>query len=107
LDFLCELPRHLSTDVMKHLGNDLKSHALLLVGLNFSDWVTRIFLRVSRQDPLSRVTLRERLGAGINFHFQLEDQVRNFCPKKRHLPSPDPGDQAPARSCRTVNRAGL
>jgi hypothetical protein len=176
LDFLCELPRHLSTDVMKHLGNDLKSHALLLVGLNFSDWVTRIFLRVSRQDPLSRVTLaswlaegppeavprsmvmffgrvnrsikviecdpaafaselarrwrehhpspvdstgfdaatgpqglafisyaredevaarrladglkthgcdvyfdRERLGAGINFHFQLEDQVRKYC----------------------------
>jgi hypothetical protein len=176
LDFLCELPRHLSTDVMKHLANDLKSHALLLVGLNFSDWVTRIFLRVSRQDPLSRVALaswladgppgamaqsmvmffgrvnqsikviecdpaafaselarrwrerhpspvdstgldaatgprglafisyaredevaarrladglkalgcevyfdRERLGAGINFHFQLEDQVRKYC----------------------------
>jgi hypothetical protein len=176
LDFLCELPRHLSTDVMKNLGNDLKSHALLLVGLNFSDWLTRIFLRVSRQDPLSRVTLaswladgppgsvaqsmvmffggvnrsikviecnpaafaselarrwreryplpanatafnaatgprglvfisyaredepaarclvdglkahgcdvyfdRERLGAGINFHFQLEDQVRKYC----------------------------
>jgi TIR domain/SIR2-like domain len=176
LDFLCELPRHLSTDVMKHLGNDLKSHALLLLGLNFSDWLTRLFLRVSRQDPLSRVTLaswladgppgamapsmviffggvnrsikviecdpaafaselvrrwqerhpspvgstgldaatglrglvfisyaredevaarsladglkaqgcdvyfdRERLGAGINFHFQLEDQVRKYC----------------------------
>ena len=176
LDFLCELPRHLSTDVMKHLGSDLKSHALLLLGLNFSDWLTRLFLRVSRQDPLSRVTLaswladgptdyaaqsmvmffggvnrsikviecdpaafaselarrwkerhpapvgptgfdattgprglvfisyaredevaarsladglkaqgcdiyfdRERLGAGINFHFQLEDQVRKYC----------------------------
>jgi TIR domain len=176
LDFLCELPRHLSTDVMKHLGNDLKSHALLLLGLNFSDWISRLFLRVSRQDPLSRVTLaswladgpsgavaqsmvmffggvnrsikviecdpvafaselarrwqeshrspvgpidfyattgprgfvfisyaredevaarsladglkahgcdvyfdRERLGAGINFHFQLEDQVRKYC----------------------------
>jgi hypothetical protein len=161
---------------MKHLGNDLKSHALLLLGLNFSDWLTRLFLRVSRQDPLSRVTLaswladgpsgavaqsmvmffggvsrnikviecepaafaselarrwqerhpapvgptgfdaasgmrglvfvsyaredegaartlaeglkehgcdvyldRERLGAGINFHFQLEDQVRRYC----------------------------
>ena len=176
LDFLCELPRHLSTDVMKHLGSDLKSHALLLLGLNFSDWITRLFLRVSRQDPLSRVTLacwladqptdsaaesmvmffggvnksikvlecnpaefasemarrwkerhpapatptgfdaaagpqglvfisyaredetaarsladglkaqgchvyfdRERLGPGINFHFQLEDQVRKYC----------------------------
>jgi hypothetical protein len=57
LDFLCELPRHLSTDVMRHLGNDLKSHALLLIGLSFSDWLTRLFLRVSRQNPLSRVTL--------------------------------------------------
>jgi hypothetical protein len=37
LDFLSELRRHLSADVMKHLGNDLKSHALLLLGLNFSD----------------------------------------------------------------------
>jgi hypothetical protein len=33
LDFLCELPRHLSTNVMKHLSNDLKSHALLMIGL--------------------------------------------------------------------------
>jgi hypothetical protein len=64
LDFLCELPRHLSTDVMKHLANDLKSHALLLLGLNFSDWLTRLFLRVSRQDPLSRVTLASWLADG-------------------------------------------
>ena len=64
LDFLCELPRHISTDVMKHLGNDLKSHALLLLGLNFSDWLTRLFLRVSRQDPLSRVTLASWLADG-------------------------------------------
>src|ERR1700722_7007644 len=64
LDFLCELPRHLSTDVMKHLGNDLKSHALLLLGLNFSDWLTRLFLRVSRQDPLSRVSLASWLADG-------------------------------------------
>ena len=65
LDFLCELPRHLSTDVMKHLGNDLKSHALLILGLNFSDWLTRLFLRVSRQDPLSRVTLASWLADGL------------------------------------------
>jgi TIR domain/SIR2-like domain len=64
LDFLCELARHLSTDVMKHLGYDLKSHALLILGLNFSDWVTRLFLRVSRQDPLSRVTLVSWLADG-------------------------------------------
>ncbi|MBV8451139.1 MAG: toll/interleukin-1 receptor domain-containing protein [Deltaproteobacteria bacterium] len=64
LDFLCELPRHLSTDVMKHLSSDLKSHALLLLGLNFSDWLTRLFLRVSRQDPLSRVTLASWLADG-------------------------------------------
>ena len=30
LDFLCEPPRHLSTDVMKYLGNDLKSHPLFV-----------------------------------------------------------------------------
>ena len=65
LDFLCELPRHLSTDVMKNLGNDLKSHALLILGLNFSDWLTRLFLRVSRQDPLSRVTLASWLADGL------------------------------------------
>jgi hypothetical protein len=64
LDFLCELPRHLSTDLMKNLSNDLKSHALLLLGLNFSDWITRLFLRVSRQDPLSRVTLSSWLADG-------------------------------------------
>ena len=64
LDFLCELSRHISTDVMKHLGNDLRSHALLLLGLNFSDWLTRLFLRVSRQDPLSRVTLASWLADG-------------------------------------------
>jgi hypothetical protein len=66
LDFLCELPRHLSTDVMKHLGSDLKSHALLLMGLNFSDWLTRVFLRISRQDPLSRVTLASWLAGGTS-----------------------------------------
>ena len=49
---------------MKNLGNDLKSHALLILGLNFSDWLTRLFLRVSRQDPLSRVTLASWLADG-------------------------------------------
>jgi hypothetical protein len=64
LDFLCELPRHLSTDVMKHLASDLKSHALLVLGLNFSDWLVRLFLRVTRQDPLSRVSLVSWVAEG-------------------------------------------
>ncbi|MBV9492186.1 MAG: toll/interleukin-1 receptor domain-containing protein, partial [Verrucomicrobia bacterium] len=64
LDFLCELPRHLSTDVMKHLASDLKSHALLALGLNFSDWLVRLFLRVTRQDPLSRVSLASWVAEG-------------------------------------------
>ncbi|HEY0793381.1 MAG TPA: toll/interleukin-1 receptor domain-containing protein [Chthoniobacterales bacterium] len=64
LDFLCELPRHLSTDVMKHLASDLKSHALLALGLNFSDWLVRLFLRVTRQGPLSRVSLASWVAEG-------------------------------------------
>ena len=50
--------------MIKHLRNDLKSHALLLLGLIFSDCLTRLFLRVTRQDPLSRVTLDSWLADG-------------------------------------------
>lgn len=64
LDFFFELPRHLGTDVMRNLSADLKSQALLAIGLNFSDWVARLLLRIARQDSLSRVSLNSWLAEG-------------------------------------------
>jgi hypothetical protein len=55
LDFLSELPRHLGTDTMRNLSADLRSFALLAVGLRFSDWVLRLLLRIARQETLSQV----------------------------------------------------
>lgn len=40
-------------DMMERLGSVLKDHGLLFLGLNFSDWLVRFFLRVSKQEPLS------------------------------------------------------
>jgi hypothetical protein len=51
LDFICALNKQMP--VMECLGRDLKEHGLLLIGLEFSDWVVRFFLRVSKQQPLS------------------------------------------------------
>jgi hypothetical protein len=51
LEFLFELNRHLPA--MERLGRDLKEHGLLVLGLHFSDWLVRFFLRVSKQEPLS------------------------------------------------------
>ena len=39
--------------LLERLGRDLKEHGLLFLGLNFSDWLVRFFLRVSKQEPLS------------------------------------------------------
>ena len=64
LDFLFELPRHLGTDTMRNLSADLRSNALLAIGLNFSDWIVRLLLRITRQDPLSRVSLHSWLAEG-------------------------------------------
>lgn len=64
LDFFFELPRHLGTDVMRNLSADLKSQALLAIGLNFSDWIARLLLRIARQDSLSRVSLHSWLAEG-------------------------------------------
>lgn len=51
LEFIFALNKHMP--VMERLGRDLKEHGLLFLGLHFSDWLIRFFLRVSKQEPLS------------------------------------------------------
>ena len=51
LEFMFAL--HDKLDMMERLGSVLKDHGLLFLGLNFSDWLVRFFLRVSKQEPLS------------------------------------------------------
>ncbi len=51
LEFIFALNKHMP--VMERLGRDLKEHGLLFLGLHFSDWLVRFFLRVSKQEPLS------------------------------------------------------
>src|SRR5207247_1965484 len=68
LEFVCALHQHLP--VMVKLARDLKEHALLVIGLNFSDWLVRFFLRITRQSRLSEsrtnteVLAVERAAAG-------------------------------------------
>jgi TIR domain/SIR2-like domain len=51
LEFICALHQHLP--VMEKLARDLKEHGLLVLGLNFSDWLVRFFLRITKQSRLS------------------------------------------------------
>ena len=51
LEFVCALHQHLP--VMEKLARDLKEYGLLVIGLNFSDWLVRFFLRVTKQSRLS------------------------------------------------------
>lgn len=51
LEFICALHQHLP--VMEKLARDLKEHGLLILGLNFSDWLVRFFLRITKQSRLS------------------------------------------------------
>lgn len=51
LEFMCALHQHLP--VMEKLARDLKEHGLLVLGLNFSDWLVRFFLRITKQSRLS------------------------------------------------------
>lgn len=51
LEFVCAL--HQQMPVLPHLARDLKEHALLVLGMNFSDWLLRFFLRVTKQGRLS------------------------------------------------------
>lgn len=68
LEFVCALHQHLP--VMEKLARDLKEHHLLVIGLNFSDWLVRFFLRITRQSRLSEsrgnmeVLAVERAAAG-------------------------------------------
>jgi TIR domain/SIR2-like domain len=62
LEFIFALNRHMP--VMERLGRDLKEHGLLLVGLHFSDWLVRFFLRVSKQERLSTRVHRAYLADG-------------------------------------------
>jgi hypothetical protein len=54
LEFMFALNKHMP--LMERLGRDLKDHGLLFLGLHFSDWPVRFFLRMSKQERLS--TLR-------------------------------------------------
>lgn len=45
----------LNKNMPKYLGWDLKKHGLLLLGLNFSDWPVRFFLRAAKQEQLSQL----------------------------------------------------
>ena len=51
LEFMLALNRQMPS--MERLSRDLKEHALLFIGLNFTDWLVRFFLRVSKQEPFS------------------------------------------------------
>ncbi len=51
LEFVLALSRQMPH--MERLARDLKEHALLFIGLNFTDWLVRFFLRVSKQEPFS------------------------------------------------------
>jgi hypothetical protein len=63
LDFVCALQQHLP--VMEKLARDLKEHGLLILGLNFSDWLVRFFLRIAKQSRLSEPrTVTEYLMEG-------------------------------------------
>ncbi|MEK6262726.1 MAG: SIR2 family protein, partial [Planctomycetota bacterium] len=52
-DDMLEFIFSLNKKMPERLGRDLKEHGLLFLGLNFSDWLVRFFLRVSKQKPLS------------------------------------------------------
>jgi hypothetical protein len=64
LDFMCELHRLLNISNMKNLACDLKEHSLLVLGLNFSDWLVRFFMRIARQGKLSTSTNVDYLAEG-------------------------------------------
>lgn len=56
LEFMFALNKHMPN--LERLGRDLKEHGLLILGLNFSDWLVRFFLRVTKQERLSALRVR-------------------------------------------------
>lgn len=53
LEFILGLHRDLHSDQMGNLAYDLQDNHLLFIGLRFSDWLTRFFVRVAEQKQLS------------------------------------------------------
>lgn len=58
LEFLVALPRSLNTS-LRHLSRELQSMAVLTLGLDYTDWVMRILLRILKQEHFSGI--RERI----------------------------------------------
>jgi len=54
LEFVCGLQRRM--EKLENLARDLHQHSLLLLGVNFSDWLVRFFLRTAKQRRLSQIT---------------------------------------------------
>ena len=54
LEFVCGLQRRL--EKLEYLARDLHEHSLLVLGLHFSDWLVRFFLRTAKQRRLSEIT---------------------------------------------------
>jgi hypothetical protein len=52
LEFICALSQQMRE--IPNLASELKERALLILGLNFSDWLVRFFLRVAKQRRLSQ-----------------------------------------------------
>ncbi|MBV8141082.1 MAG: toll/interleukin-1 receptor domain-containing protein [Verrucomicrobia bacterium] len=52
LEFVCALNQQMRE--MHNLASELKERALLILGLNFSDWLVRFFLRIAKQRRLSQ-----------------------------------------------------
>ncbi|HKM58952.1 MAG TPA: toll/interleukin-1 receptor domain-containing protein [Chthoniobacterales bacterium] len=52
LEFVCALSQQMRE--LHNLASELKERALLILGLNFSDWLVRFFLRVAKQRRLSQ-----------------------------------------------------
>ena len=53
LEFMCEFQRRLKD--LDNLARDLHEYSLLVIGLHFSDWLARFFLRIAKQRRLSEI----------------------------------------------------
>ena len=54
------LALHKKLPAMTRLTRDLREHWLLILGLNYSDWLVRFFLRTAKQDRFSTLDARNR-----------------------------------------------
>jgi len=62
MEFVCGLQRRL--EKMENLARDLHQHSLLVLGLSFSDWLVRFFLRTAKQQRLSQITELQYMAEG-------------------------------------------